>query len=278
MSCGRFSQIAWIVSSRWDATTGFVRYPVASTSVARWPGAPSRTTGIAANNGSARTRRTSAGPSMPGISTSTRARSYATCPSCAPPRAASASAPAATPSARRPHAVSISTRILRLVALSSTTSTRRPRSAAASIRSPRAPPSGARSRRSVTWKVLPRPGSLSTQMRPPMSSTSCEAMASPRPVPPWRRVMEPSTWTNAPKIISCFSRAMPIPVSLTVTCSATSSAASCSTPTRTTTSPSSVNLMALPTRFATTCRRRPGSPSSASGTLPATSHASSSRF
>ena len=47
----------------------------------------------------------------------------------------------------------------------------------------------ASSKRAVKWKVLPRPTSLSTQIRPPISSTSREAMASPRPVPPKRRVV-----------------------------------------------------------------------------------------
>ena len=42
----------------------------------------------------------------------------------------------------------------------------------------------ASSKRTVKWKRLPRPTSLSTHIRPPISSTSREAMASPSPVPP----------------------------------------------------------------------------------------------
>ena len=54
----------------------------------------------------------------------------------------------------------------------------------------------------MKWNVLPRPDSLSTQMRPPISSTSCGEMASPRPVPPYLRVVELSACANASKISS----------------------------------------------------------------------------
>ena len=50
------------------------------------------------------------------------------------------------------------------------------------------------------------------------------------------------------------------------------------TSTRTTTSPSSVNLMALPTRLSRTCRSRPASPTRASGTSGCTWQTSSSPF
>ena len=46
----------------------------------------------------------------------------------------------------------------------------------------------------------PRPGSLSTQMRPPISSTSRAEMARPSPVPPYFRVVEPSACAKASKI------------------------------------------------------------------------------
>src|SRR5215510_14279176 len=48
--------------------------------------------------------------------------------------------------------------------------------------------------------VEPRPGSLSTQMRPPWSSTKVLVMLSPRPVPPNWRLMPASTWRNSPKM------------------------------------------------------------------------------
>ena len=61
-------------------------------------------------------------------------------------------------------------------------------------------------KRTVKWNRLPRPTSLSTQIRPPIRSTSREAMARPRPVPPWRRVVEVSACSNISKIVACFSR------------------------------------------------------------------------
>src|SRR6478736_4555261 len=47
----------------------------------------------------------------------------------------------------------------------------------------------------VNQKREPCPGVLSTPMRPPMRSTSCRQMASPRPAPPYFRVIESSAWT-----------------------------------------------------------------------------------
>ena len=43
---------------------------------------------------------------------------------------------------------------------------------------------GLRRSRTVKWKVLPRPGSLSSQRWPPINDTSWPEMARPRPVPP----------------------------------------------------------------------------------------------
>ena len=97
--------------------------------------------------------------------------------------------------------------------------------------------------------VLPRPGSLSTVICPPISATSRAAIDSPSPVPSYLRVVELSPCSKAWKIFSCFSRGMPMPVSLIAKCNTgdgwspgTDGAGSvdvCSTPasTRTTTSP-----------------------------------------
>ena len=41
-------------------------------------------------------------------------------------------------------------------------------------------------------RFAPRPGVDSTQISPPISSMSCLEMAKPKPVPPKRRVVEPS--------------------------------------------------------------------------------------
>ena len=54
----------------------------------------------------------------------------------------------------------------------------------------------ARRRLTVKWNVLPCPSVLSSQSRPPISSTSWEEIVSPIPVPPKRRVVEPSAWMN----------------------------------------------------------------------------------
>ena len=47
--------------------------------------------------------------------------------------------------------------------------------------------------------MLPRPGVLSNQSRPPSSPASRAEMARPRPVPPCRRVILPSTCTKGAK-------------------------------------------------------------------------------
>ena len=57
----------------------------------------------------------------------------------------------------------------------------------------------------VKWNVLPSSGALSSQMRPPISSTSVDEIARPRPVPPNRRVVEPSACLNGSKIACCLS-------------------------------------------------------------------------
>ena len=69
-----------------------------------------------------------------------------------------------------------------------------------------------------------------------------------------------------------------LPVSLTETCTSTSSAPRSCAWARTTISPRSVNLMALPTRFTSTCFMRTGSPITRSGTSCRTSQTSSSPF
>ena len=49
--------------------------------------------------------------------------------------------------------------------------------------------------------------------------TRFDEIVSPSPVPPKRRVVDPSAWLNASKIIERFSSGMPMPVSLTRKCS-----------------------------------------------------------
>lgn len=122
----------------------------------------------------------------------------------------------------------------------------------------------------MTWNVLPRPRTLSTQMRPRMRATSSDEMVRPSPVPPKRRVVDASAWANASKMAACRSSGMPMPVSRTARCSCTPPADSPSLKTNTITWPCSVNLMALLTRLTSTWRSRPRSPMS-TGTSGATS-------
>jgi hypothetical protein len=65
----------------------------------------------------------------------------------------------------------------------------------------------------VNESVEPSPSRLLTAMEPPMRSTSCLAIASPRPVPPYCLVVEPSTWLNFSNTESSLPAGMPVPVS-----------------------------------------------------------------
>ena len=62
---------------------------------------------------------------------------------------------------------------------------------------------------------LPCPGVLSTQIRPSISATSRAEIDNPRPVPPYRRVIEPSACSKGAKIVPSFAAGMPMPVSAT---------------------------------------------------------------
>ena len=64
------------------------------------------------------------------------------------------------------------------------------------------------------------PGSLSTQIRPPISSTSRDEIVRPSPVPPYLRVVELSACANGSKMALALLGGMPMPVSRTVNCSA----------------------------------------------------------
>ncbi len=74
--------------------------------------------------------------------------------------------------------------IRRLVALSSTTSSVRPCNAGGNAACQGRGFDPTASGTIVKWNVEPLPTSLSTHMRPPISSASSLLMASPRPVPP----------------------------------------------------------------------------------------------
>ena len=102
----------------------------------------------------------------------------------------------------------------------------------------------------------PRPCSLTTPICPFMSLANCAQMASPRPVPPYLRVVDTSTCANFSNKEPSLSEGMPIPVSRTERRSRMLSPARDSSETRTSTPPSWVNLMALPKRFSRIWRSR----------------------
>ena len=88
-------------------------------------------------------------------------------------------------------------------------------------------------------------------------------MASPKPVPPYFRVVKESAWLKELNMRPRTSSDIPIPVSMTSNRSKPSSPA---VRTRTITSPESVNLMALPTKLMRIWRSRIGSPHTVPGT------------
>jgi hypothetical protein len=63
--------------------------------------------------------------------------------------------------------------------------------------------------------TLPFPTSLSTQMRPPISSTRRFEIVSPSPEPPNLRVVDESACVNRSNTRPNFSPGMPMPVSET---------------------------------------------------------------
>ncbi len=115
--------------------------------------------------------------------------------------------------------------------------------------------------RNVNEKLEPLPGLLVSVIAPPIISTSCLLIARPSPVPPYRRVVEPSSWANDSKTCCCLRGEIPIPVSITSNVTCSNSPWSGTDVTFSSTRPFSVNLMALPRRLVSTCLSRAGSPS-----------------
>ena len=101
--------------------------------------------------------------------------------------------------------------------------------------------------------VVPRPGSLSTSISPPMRWQSLRVIARPRPVPPYFLVVPASAWPNASKRRAVCSGVMPIPVSATRK-KTQLPATPTSRRTSSVTSPSLVNLAAFDSRFRSTWR------------------------
>src|SRR5262249_47193186 len=108
---------------------------------------------------------------------------------------------------------------------------------------------------SVKKNVDPFPGADSTQIRPLCISMIRLAMDSPSPVPPFFRVIELSPCWNSSNIRAWSAGLMPGPESRTATVNEPSAADALMA-----ISPLSVNFMALPTRFSSTCAMRRPSP------------------
>ena len=173
-------------------------------------------------------------------------------------RRASASRPSTAVDARMPQPSACRCSPVRLMAESSTISTRSP---LRSLAGGSAAGIGASGSCSSNQNVEPAPGVLSTPIRPPISSTRRLEIARPRPVPPYWRVVEASAWVN-----SVNSRARVCLARCRCRCRPPRSAAAASVSSRRAghldqrPRPRSVNLMALPTRLSRIWRRRPGSP------------------
>src|SRR5436190_20319095 len=104
---------------------------------------------------------------------------------------------------------------------------------------------------SVKTKVLPSPGSLSTQMRPPCSSISRFESARPSPVPSPCSTPVSDCW-NSSKIRSRSSGSIPGPVSATATRTSPSTRVALTS----TEPPEGVNFTAFESRLKITWRRR----------------------
>ena len=227
--------------------------------------------------GAAAIRSASSMPSIPGICTSSSARSNGPPPSMS----ARASAPEATATGSIPQRRARRMRISRLTSLSSTMSVRRPvRCGGLSVWNTRRTP-GATSAWSVNVNTLPTPTSLVAESAPSIISARRREIASPSPVPPYSRVVEASAWVNAPKTCASFSGGMPTPVSSMLNRSAHrcgGGASGGSPETRTQTLPSCVNFTALERRLTSTCRTRVTSPTMAIGAPSSITYASSIPF
>ena len=111
-----------------------------------------------------------------------------------------------------------------------------------------------------TQKVLPPPLRSSTPISPPIKATSWRQIERPRPVPPNRRVIDPSAcWNFWNSLLLAFS-VRPMPVSLTSMRRPTRPSAASVDRTSMATYPRSVNFKALDNRLSRIWRRRVGSP------------------
>ena len=145
--------------------------------------------------------------------------------------------------------------IMVLVRLSSTISARNPWQSSLCVLVDSKTPASHGLSSSSTTNLVPMHSWLCTVMPPPMCSEICFTIASPKPVPPKRRVVEDSACSNGLKIRFCASGLMPIPVSFTLMVSLVLSLCTCSA-NSTSTKPRSVNFTALLSKLNNTWRKR----------------------
>ena len=144
--------------------------------------------------------------------------------------------------------------ISRLISPSSATSTRRPHKERASVSGLASsffwsPSSLHTAKGSSTRKTLPLPGSLSTEIRPPIRAVKRRHRESPSPVPPKRRVMDVSACEKGVKARESSSADIPMPSSLTTQARRTLSLFISSSSKAIRTVPRSENFSALPPRL-----------------------------
>ncbi|OFA05196.1 hypothetical protein JAB9_08720 [Janthinobacterium sp. HH107] len=206
--------------------------------------------------------RTSSAPSMTGMRMSMIARSNGRPLRSAPCSRSSASAPSAALAAAICHSIACCSRILRLVAWSSTISTFKASSDTRGGGAGGASSGATSPTTTVTAKLEPCPATDWSTMLPPIISASCLMMARPSPVPPYLREVVLSAWRNGWKTAAAASGAMPMPVSRT----SRRIRPAAGQLTSTEISPRSVNLVALLSRLVRIWRRRTGSPRTCCGT------------
>ena len=257
------------VSSRVLGVTGLLSTPARPTPSAAFM-ASSRAKAVTSSTqgrcpgGTDRAWRAKVMPSMPGIFQSDSRMWWGLPSAMASRMRLRACSPLSVTSTSRPMRRVMSPSTSRAAALSSTSSRRLPCiSLASSAR--RLAGWFCTPKHAVKWKVEPLPTSLSTQISPPIISTSWREIARPRPVPPYWRVVELSPWVKGKKSRSSCSCDMPMPLSRTQKCSTTLAASRDCTSQPISTSPRSVNLMALVPRLMRIWPRRVGSPIRAVG-------------
>ena len=191
--------------------------------------------------------------------------------------ACSAAAPESTTRACQPHSRQVCASRSRTSGWSSTIKTRKPAAMYGSTASSVccAGVFASNQTGSVRQNSVPKPSALCTSNCPCISVASRLLIASPRPLPPYKRLVDALAWVKLLKISAWVSSVMPMPVSRTrnskTACKGSDTVACGKRRTDSTISPVCVNLTALLTRLSKICCRRKASPNIASGMSAGTS-------